>query len=228
MLIGNYGQSNVHKLNNPKFKLRDFYEIYPQFGPVNGESKSDGNATDEQIKSAAYDTFGVGENKKASKVSDMATDDQVIAAANDIFGINVIENPTTPEEEIDEDLIDDGLKYVVPKAVTKMYLDLANGSLSYKRWKNSWRIGMCLYIAHYCTLYLQSIASPEDGINAIISAGTVKGLETSMSADGVSVITDYSMATIDDKNAGDFNLTIYGQQLLTLSKKIPRAPIMAL
>ena len=65
MILGNYGQSNVYKLDNPRFKLRDFYSVYPQFGPINGQSTSDGNATDEQVISAANDVF----NKNVSVIS---------------------------------------------------------------------------------------------------------------------------------------------------------------
>lgn len=155
MLIGDFGVSNIKKVENPPFTLEDFYAIYPQFGR-NGD------------------------------------------------------------------------EYNIPREVAQMYLDVANKSLSEKRWKGSWKLGMCLYIAHYCTLYARSLTNPVNGINGIIKSGQVQGLETSVSADGVSVSTDYSAVIVASKNAGDMNLTTFGQQFLSLAKRIPHGFIMAL
>ena len=80
----------------------------------------------------------------------------------------------------------------------------------------------------YCTLYARSLTNPVNGINGIIKSGQVQGLETSVSADGVSVSTDYSAVIVANKNAGDMNLTTFGQQFLSLAKRIPHGSIMTL
>lgn len=108
--------------------------------------------------------------------------------------------------------------YNVPEMVMQMYLDMADSRIKESRWHKSWKIGMCLFIAHYCTLYLQTVSTPEDGQQSIANAGKVQGIETSMSADGVSVSKDYSTITKQENNANDFNQTSYGLQLQTMSK----------
>lgn len=108
--------------------------------------------------------------------------------------------------------------YNVPEMVIQMYLEMADSRIKESRWRKSWKMGMCLFVAHYCTLYLQTVSTPEDGQQAIGNAGQVQGLQTSMSADGVSVGKDYSTIVKSEENANDFNLTTFGLQLQTLSK----------
>ena len=112
--------------------------------------------------------------------------------------------------------------YNVPEMVIQMYLEMADSRIKESRWHKSWKIGMCLFIAHYCTLYLQTVSTPEDGQQVIASAGQIQGLQTSMSADGVSIGKDYSTIVKSEENANDFNLTTFGIQFLSLAKLFGR------
>lgn len=112
--------------------------------------------------------------------------------------------------------------YNVPEMVIQMYLEMADSRIKESRWHKSWKIGMCLFIAHSCTLYLQTVSTPEDGQQVIASAGQIQGLQTSMSADGVSVGKDYSTIVKSEENANDFNLTTFGIQFLSLAKLFGR------
>lgn len=116
--------------------------------------------------------------------------------------------------------------YVVPEIVTQMYLDLADASIKKARWHKSWKVGMCLFIAHFLTLYVESIGGSESGASGIIEAGKAKGLDTSMSVDGVSVSTDYSLTAGSVNGWASWKATVYGQQLAALGKLIGKGGML--
>lgn len=41
----------------------------------------------------------------------------------------------------------------IPEEVYNLFYNMANASIKYKRYYNSWKYCMCLYIAHYITLF---------------------------------------------------------------------------
>lgn len=108
--------------------------------------------------------------------------------------------------------------YLVPQIISQMYLELANASIKEKRWHSYWKVGMCFFIAHFCTLYLQGIADPNSGAAAVLEGGKAKGLDTSISVGNVSVSTDYSAVANGIDGWASWKLTIYGQQLASIGK----------
>ena len=108
-----------------------------------------------------------------------------------------------------------------------MYLEMANGCIKKERWHKSWKVAMCLYIAHYLTLYAQGVSNVEAGIHGISEAGKTKGIDTSVSVGDVSVTTDYS-TTINTSSSSftEWNTTIYGQQLAQLAKLYGKGGMM--
>jgi len=68
---------------------------------------------------------------------------------------------------------------IVPIAVLEMYINLAHSCISYALFQDMWFMCMGLFIAHWLTLYLQTVGDP--------LAGDVTGLISSKSVDGVSV-----------------------------------------
>lgn len=107
---------------------------------------------------------------------------------------------------------------IIPQIVTQMYLDLANKCVKEARWHSYWKLGMCLFMAHFCTLYLQGVADPNSGAAGVLEAGKAKGLDTSISVGDVSVSTDYSIIANDIDGWAGWKLTSYGQQLATIGK----------
>ena len=78
---------------------------------------------------------------------------------------------------------------------------------------------MGLFIAHFLTLYLQSMASPDDPTQKIINAGLAKGMVSSKSAGGLSISYDFSMISGQEFNGwGTYKLTAFGQQFITLAR----------
>lgn len=109
-------------------------------------------------------------------------------------------------------------KYVVPQIVADMYLEMAHACIKESRWHKQWKFGMCNYIAHFCTLYLQGIADVNGGVEGIVEAGKSRGLDTSISVGDVSVSTDYSITTSNINGWDGWKLTSYGQQLISVGR----------
>ena len=97
-----------------------------------------------------------------------------------------------------------------------MYLDFAHHCITYQRWRNSFQIAISLFVAHFCTLYLQSFS--DTTAQSVINAGQSKGLVASKAVDGVSVSYDYSTALQGLSEWGGWTMTAYGTQLAMLAK----------
>lgn len=108
----------------------------------------------------------------------------------------------------------------VPEIVAEMYLNMANACIKETRWHSQWKFGMCLYIAHFCSLYLEGVASADGSVKGIVEAGKTKGLDTSISVGDVSVSTDYSITTTNINGWTGWSLTSYGQQLIAIGKLV--------
>lgn len=107
---------------------------------------------------------------------------------------------------------------LVPEPAMQMYLTLADACLKESRFKKAWRFCMCLFLAHFFTLYLQSAP---DAQNAA-AAGQVKGLVSSKSVDGVSLSYDFSTTLSDLDGWAMWKSTTYGAQLATFTKQYGR------
>lgn len=107
---------------------------------------------------------------------------------------------------------------IVPVPVIQLYIDLANASIKQSRWHSAWAIGMGLFVAHFCTLWLRGSASVDDSKDAIIDAGYTEGIITSSSVDGVSYSMDIATASNDLEGYAAWKSTSYGIQLATFAK----------
>lgn len=117
-------------------------------------------------------------------------------------------------DDVDDMLIEE----VVPQYVINAWVKVAHASLHKNRYHDLWEIAMGLFIAHWLTLYLQSMAKPDDVAGKIINAGLAKGLQTSKSAGDLSVSYDFSAVTKDFDGWGTYKQTAFGQQFITMAK----------
>lgn len=106
----------------------------------------------------------------------------------------------------------------IPDEAFNLFIAMANAAIKYDRYKTSWKYFMCLYIAHYCTLFLQMITNPLDlSASQALKGAMPKGIATSKSVDGLSI--SYELIQSDAlQDYGTWGLTAYGQQLATLTK----------
>lgn len=106
--------------------------------------------------------------------------------------------------------------YVVPQAVIQSFIDMANACIQQKRWHSMWKMAMGWFVAHFCTLYLQTSADPNSGAATVFEAGRAQGVITGESVGDISYSVDTNIASIDGWAA--WNLTAFGQQLATMGK----------
>ena len=115
---------------------------------------------------------------------------------------------------------------IIPTAILQSYIDMAIASVKKSRFKSAWPIAMAYFIAHYCTLWLRSSASPDDGKDAIIEAGYTEGIVTSSSVDGVSYSIDISSSSGDLNGYAAWKNTSFGIQLATMCKLYGKGSMM--
>jgi len=106
----------------------------------------------------------------------------------------------------------------IPDEFMDMIIGMSNASVMEARWNEKWKMGLCLFIAHFCTLYLQTQADPDGGAAAVMAAGQTRGLTASKSVGPLSVSYDFGTALSDLSKWAGYNLTTYGVQFATMAK----------
>lgn len=108
---------------------------------------------------------------------------------------------------------------VIPTILIEMYIDMAQECIMEVRWHKQWKYAISLYIAHFCTLYLQTMADPNDGAAAVFESGAFRGVVASESSSDVSISYDRGMLSSLDSWAA-WGMTMYGVQLATLGRMV--------
>lgn len=108
----------------------------------------------------------------------------------------------------------------VPDLFITMYLNLAHATVKYTRWDDAWTMAMGLFMAHFCTLYLQSVSSATSTAARIVAAGEAHGLTTSKSVGDVSKSTDYNTIAQGLEGWAMWLSTAFGQQYATMAKLV--------
>ena len=198
--------SNVKGGVNPTFTIQDFYEIYPQFF----ENPEDVKDLEEWVDVADIeDVIEVEED-----IEDTEHIEEDAKYTEDNESVENTENEEESEETIE--IVEISLKPLIPTEVMEMYIELAHGAVKQSRYKGAWKHCMCLFVAHFTTLYMQSMS--ESNVDAVIHAGQTKGLVTSKSVDGVSISYDSSSLLQGLDNFASWKLTTYGVQFITFAK----------
>ena len=132
---------------------------------------------------------------------------------------NVIltDNPEFTIDDFDNIFPVFNVKNDIATEVYNLFYNMANKSLKYDRYKGSWKYFMCLYIAHFLTLYLQT-QNGDPSSQAALAGAMPRGVASSKSVDGLSISYDFMDAASDLSGYGTWKYTIYGQQLATLTK----------
>ena len=110
---------------------------------------------------------------------------------------------------------------VIPDEVLEMFVDLGLSCVNAQRFGKAWKHAVSLFIAHFCTLYLQSMQPEGTAAASVVAAASSAGMVTSESADGVSYSRDGS-ALNDLAGWAAFKMTTFGVQFATLAKLVGR------
>lgn len=132
-----------------------------------------------------------------------------------------LRTPEYPEFSISEFLeIYPQFTTIVPDAVLNMYLEQALQCIQRPRWKAQWKSGLCLYIAHWLTLWLWSNSPKGSPAAVVANNGMSHGSISSKSVDGVNVSYGQTAAASGLTGWGSYKDTLFGQQFLTMARII--------
>lgn len=109
---------------------------------------------------------------------------------------------------------------LLPDVVLNSFLELGQACVSKQRFGKMWQLSIGLFIAHFCTLYLQNAAEPGTEAVDVLNAAQAAGVVTSENADGVSYSMDTSMLSQDLAGWAAFKLTAFGSQFATIAKLV--------
>ena len=106
----------------------------------------------------------------------------------------------------------------IPFAVFNMFLSMANAAIKEERYKSNWKYFMSLFIAHFLVLYLRANEGDPGAESALKGSNPTLGIAQSKSVDGLSISYEIINVANDLEGYGTWNLTTYGQQLVTLTR----------
>jgi len=107
---------------------------------------------------------------------------------------------------------------IVPVPVVEMYVEQAVKCIQRPRWKAQWKSGMCLYIAHWLTLWLWANSPTGSPAAVVANNGMSHGSISSKSVDGVSVSYGQTSGANGLTGWGSYKDTLFGQQFLTMAR----------
>jgi hypothetical protein len=215
---------------NPPYQVSDFLAVYPKFG-----SQPLG------IVTATLGAGGSGyqANDVATIVQPDATNGQLTVNSVDGSGAVLTFTITNPGSgySVASGVATSGghgtgftvnitnltpPNLILPQAVIQMYINLAQASLTFNRWLDYWQVGMSLFVAHFCTLYLRSEGNVGSTAGQIANSGLEKGITVSKSAGDVSLS---AKPLLDDlEGFASWGLTSYGAQLATFARIVGMGP----
>lgn len=106
----------------------------------------------------------------------------------------------------------------LPESIIQLYLDFALDVVNIARWGNQFKLGVCLFTAHFVSLYLMSATPEGASAQEVLNSAQMRGVISSKSVHDVSVSYDYSLAVSEVDKWGNFGLTIYGNQFVSIAK----------
>ena len=105
----------------------------------------------------------------------------------------------------------------IPVEVFNLFVGMAQASIKHDRYKSNWEYLMGLYIAHNLFLYLKA-SEGDPGATSALSSSLPFGIASSKSVDGLSISYDFVGMQEDFSGYGTWKLSLYGQQLIALTK----------
>ncbi len=163
----------------------------------------------------AYDS---GSASIIAAASNLRTGDNPPYALADFYALYPAYGPQqVPSEDPEGETI---TTYLVDPGIIEMYIGLADAVVKESRWRRQWKIAMGLFIAHFLTLYLQSMANADSTAAQVVAAGQSRGLMSSKSVGDVSVSYDFSAIAQGLDGWAAWNLTTYGMQYATFARMV--------
>jgi hypothetical protein len=113
----------------------------------------------------------------------------------------------------------------VPDPVLAQFITMANATVLQARWNENWSFGMCLFVAHFVTLYMQTMTGGNATAAQVIEAAQLRGLITSEAAGDVNYSQDFSLLIEGLNGWAGWKSTQYGIQFAQLGKMMGKGGI---
>jgi hypothetical protein len=140
----------------------------------------------------------------------------IISAASNIRGGG--DEPVTMEEVLE--VYPQFSTEALPSAFLETILEAANAAIQSARWHTKRKLAICLYVAHFSTLYLKTLVDPTASPTSIARKGDGNGNVSSKSVGGVSVSYGSAEGASDLTGYGSWKDTVYGQQLASMARLV--------
>lgn len=229
--------SNVIRGINSEYTVDDFFAIYPAF---KGRLTNNGTIDTITINSAGTgysinDLLTIdGGNSAVVRVDSVGIGNSIdtFTKITGGTGYETAENVSTTVLPVNgtgatfDIVVGTDSSYLVPLEVIQMYIDLAQIVVLQARYKAHWKMCMGLFVAHFASLYLQSVNGENASANQVMASARSKGIVSSKSVHDVSVSYDNSTINNDLNGWAQWNLTIYGQQFASFAKIIGKGGMM--
>lgn len=111
----------------------------------------------------------------------------------------------------------------IPFVVLMSFIAAANAGLQQALWQDLWVMAMGLYVSHFAALYARADGNPNSNTGQVAAQGISYGIQVSKSAGDISVSYQPIQGT---ENWAAWNLTTYGQQLVTFARAIGSGPML--
>ena len=205
--------SGIPQTGNPPYAVNDFLAIYPKFfGPATPVSGTLVQGSNEITVDSTVTGLNIGQ----------------LVTCQGLNSSTVITSVNMPTVTVSSNATASGAvalsvyeAQLVPLAVIQLYLNIAYASLMQSRWRESWGLGMALYIAHYLTLWCQTEGNAQSTANQVVANSLQAGITISQGADGVS---QGLQALTKLEQWAAWTLTQYGVQLATLARVVGAGP----
>lgn len=104
----------------------------------------------------------------------------------------------------------------IPSDVQTLYVDMANAAILEVRYRTKWKYCMCLFIAHFCTFYLQRATAKTAA--QVVNSAQMNFPKISKEVGDVSINYDTSSISGGLPGWAAWKGTGYGMELATLAK----------
>jgi hypothetical protein len=109
---------------------------------------------------------------------------------------------------------------LVPSAMLELFVTQANDSVLPSRWGTMWRYAAGLYVAHFSAMYLKTYADSSASAAEAATGAEQTGVVKRAQMGDTSIEYDASAVTQGTAEWGAWNLTQYGQMLVTLARSV--------
>ncbi len=113
---------------------------------------------------------------------------------------------------------------IIDDSIVTQFIAMAGAVVKEVRWHEQWSFGMCLFVAHFVTLYLQaSDVGDYPSAKQVVAAAQARGLQTSKRVGEVSVSYDFSHINQDLQGWVSWKSTQYGVQFASIARLLGKA-----